>query len=153
MNTIEFNIRKPLDTKYNQNTRVVDIYVDDRSLLDLVTEFEKRFPGKPPGVNGSNYDGTRPDWLLGRLKAKSMAYVLGCICLEPGCWPIQVDIDETPSSVIWRNFRNPYHSHKDNPKRSREYWDYSAFPTFEFSKEEYARELAKLEDSLRQHRQ
>ncbi len=144
MNNLKFKINNLKDLGYKDEPgKAVHIYIDDKNLLHLIHFFEKRFNREK-----ESYEGTDPWWLYHRLKEKNMVYVFGCAgCLEPGCWPIEIDIEETPLSVVWKNFRNPYHSHKNNAS-GREFWDYSEFLSFEFSKDEYNLEIEKLRSEI-----
>ena len=62
-------------------------------------------------------------------------------CHEAGCWGLYVSIEESDTEVIWRNINN-YHMLKGSPGSN--WWDYSVFPSFRFSKENYNTALEQL---------
>ena len=62
-------------------------------------------------------------------------------CYEEGCWPLLVTIDESDTEITWRGFHN---HHRSIPAQDGTFWDYSAFPSFHFSKEAYEASLISL---------
>lgn len=135
MSKIRFEIKDAKDLGYEQESgKVVHIYVDDQNLLDLVHNFQKSLGG-----DRERHEGTDPWWLYHRLKERESMYIFGCAgCLEPGCSPVDIEIEETSNSIKWINFRFPYwwdDKDKAGPHK---------FPDFEFEKEQYNTELEKL---------
>lgn len=107
--------------------------IDGTSLVDLVKGYETARGWSPAG----GYAGLLPDILDCRDLTEYFAgkswrddtriWVLGCDCGEPGCWPLETQIDITGSTVTWSRFKQPY-----RPAR-----DYSELGPFIFGKTAY----------------
>lgn len=112
--------------------------VDGRPLTELVTDFEVRRGYDPAG----GYDGlalqaqrlgdlTR--YYLGQDNGQwprpGTAWLLGCACGEPGCWPLSARIVVESATVAWTEFAQPH----------RGEWDYTGFGPFVFEREQYER--------------
>ncbi|QIN82350.1 hypothetical protein GBA63_06555 [Rubrobacter tropicus] len=137
MDTIRFEVDRT-DTPAWGPIDTVDIFVNGRSLLDLVREVELPFAtrdGRPDragsyvglpaeaifmpsrrllGVPDDRYD----DW-EGRIS------VLGCGVV--GCWPLHARITVQDDAVVWDDFEQPH----------RRRWRHDRLGPFVFEREEY----------------
>jgi hypothetical protein len=82
--------------------------------VDLVRWPSRHFLGSPtlPGVDGGTV-------------------LLGCDCGDWGCWPLSAQVDPTPATVAWRDFRNEH----------RPAWDLTALGPFAFDRARYEASL------------
>ncbi|MCC3763844.1 hypothetical protein K3N28_12285 [Glycomyces sp. TRM65418] len=55
------------------------------------------------------------------------AVLMGCICGDPGCWPLSADIGLDDHTVTWSRFNNVHRPH----------WDHSALGPFVFDRAQY----------------
>jgi hypothetical protein len=132
------------DEKYPQVLAITP-FVNDVSLSQLVSEFEKARGYEPAG----GYNGIVPKWFkygplekyfLGEHDPDSYwaklgaEYILGCECGEVGCWPLECRIKIQSEDVIWHRFRQPHRSARD----------YSQFGPFVFAGAQYRDALTKL---------
>lgn len=132
------------DEKYPRVLAITP-YLNDVSLTELASEFEKTSNYEPAG----GYGGLVPKWFdygplekyfLGEYGKDSYwaklggVYILGCECGEAGCWPLECRIRVEGHNVIWDQFRQPH----------RETRDYSHFGPFVFEGAQYRDALAKL---------
>ncbi|MEV0427737.1 hypothetical protein [Micromonospora sp. NPDC050495] len=113
-------------------------YVDNVSLVDLVSGFERAaghdVPGAYAGIVLDHFNfGDLGAYLTGRPDSaycgKGVIALLGCDCGEVGCWPLEAQVITTEESVIWRGFSQPY-----RPQR-----DYGDFGPFVFRRNQYER--------------
>jgi hypothetical protein len=124
----------------------VNIFVNDRNLVDVVREAELPFrapEGRPRRVSG--YVGLPPeDIFLPSLRllgepVKHYDYdstqgkipVLGCGCGDVGCWPFWVRIKLRDDVVIWDGFQQPH----------RPAWRYDKMRPFVFDRTQYCSAL------------
>ncbi|MDR0915825.1 MAG: hypothetical protein LBN02_01375 [Oscillospiraceae bacterium] len=70
-------------------------------------------------------------------------------CGFVGCWDFSIDIKACGDEVIWANGRNTYRS---SPECLGGFWDYSDFPEFHFSAENYTSQMQKLKVLAEKHR-
>ena len=120
---------------YGEICVVAEIYINDRSLLDIVREIEKPFDRSNPGnysylpakmvLLPSRHLLDKPDDLQ---SGKSM--VLGCTCGILECWCLRVQVVLTDSTVEWLNFS---HDFRD--------WEYN-LGIFRFDRDQYLAELS-----------
>ena len=126
----------------------VNIFVNDRNLLDILREVEipcgKR-EGKP-NLAG-RYVGLPPEDVFLpslRLLGEPTTYydhdsyegkiaVLGCGCGEPGCWSFRVRITLREDVVIWSDFEQPH----------RTTWRYDEMRPLVFDRAQYLSALNK----------
>jgi len=112
-------------------------YVDDVSLVDLVSGFEHAagydVAGKYAGIVLDHFNfGDLTSYLTGQPdssyweEAGAIA-LLGCDCGEVGCWPLEAEVVTTDSRVTWRGFIQPH-----RPKR-----DYGSFGPLVFRRTHY----------------
>jgi hypothetical protein len=59
--------------------------------------------------------------------------LLGCVCGDPGCWPLTARVTVSESTVTWSGFRT---GHRD--------WDLSTVGPFTFERPAYEAALAKV---------
>jgi hypothetical protein len=123
----------------------VDVFVNDRPLVDLLREYEAPFATEEehPEIAGE-YMGLNPakvflpsHRLLGvtdeldYFRAKGKVTILDCNCGNPGCWPLGVRVERLADRFIWSDFEN-WH---------REWWDYGRFGPFQFEAGQYLEAL------------
>jgi hypothetical protein len=114
-------------------------YVDNVSLVDLVSGFEHAaghdVPGMYAGIVLDHFNfGDLTAYLTGRPESaywagKGVIALLGCDCGEVGCWPLEARVTTSDDSVMWRGFAQPH-----RPKR-----DYKDFGPFVFRRNQYER--------------
>lgn len=134
MNILKFEIRE--DNR-------VDIFIDQRNLIEILKEYEKPFAKKEGYEEMAGwYDWLFQDILYENLELQrwEKPILLWCQCGEEGCWPIETTIKKIDDTVIWTEFEQPFRK-----KDSHNFWDYSNFGSFTFDKENYQSELKKLE--------
>ncbi|HWI51287.1 MAG TPA: hypothetical protein VNT01_04020 [Symbiobacteriaceae bacterium] len=122
---------------YSQKNDFVNVIVNGRNMVDIIKEVELPFAGDLAG----DYHQLTPAYFLQELKRGSPVWILGCPCGEPGCWPLQVSVGVTDSTVVWSRFEQPYRSSREP---GNEYWDYGNLG-FTFDRGEYEAEVRKLE--------
>ncbi|SRR5712692_6923891 len=148
MDTIRLEIGRARD----EPRTAVDVFINGRNLLELVREVELPFwtaEGHPE--QDSQYDGLPPEYVFlpsrhlldepnGVLGSNSSERVPIYIhsCGEPGCWPLQVQIELHDGKVVWKNFRQP---HRSRPNAHVKVWDYSGLGPFVFDRQQYEAEL------------
>lgn len=125
--------------------------VDSRSLVDLVTAFERQHGW----TSACGYSGLIPRYYnFGSLDCHFMGYSLWeyparprslpttlLVCGDCGlgsCWPLMAEIFSDECEVVWRRFAQPH----------RPQWDYSEFGPFVFDREEYEVSLRRLMDHM-----
>jgi hypothetical protein len=120
----------------------VDIFVNDRNLVDIVREVELPFAarGGKPRLAGTYIGLLAEDVFLPspRLLGEPVKFydydssngkiaVLGCVCGDVGCWPFRVRIELREDVVIWDGFEQPH-----QPK-----WRYDQTNPFVFDRTQY----------------
>ena len=132
-------------TDFEGQSQQLTPVVDGRSLVELVTDFEREGSLSPVGGYGGlvldyfNFGnvghlflGQQEPWQGQRVP------VLACDCGEMGCWPLLVNIDAGPETVTWSAFVQPH-----RPGR-----DYSGFGPFVFDRDQYDAALAEAADPV-----
>ena len=121
---------------------VVAIHVDGHKLQDLARVVEHPFAeaegnaslaGSYAGLSpstvarGSRHFMGEPDevWF-----GDGDTILLGCVCGEPGCWPLTAQVAVGDATVTWTGFRT---GHRD--------WDLSGLGPFVFDRRQYERAL------------
>lgn len=124
----------PLKFPWGTTTTIVPV-LDDRDLIDWITEYERwhdfRLPGAYAGlIPGDSDAGPKADYLMWDTMhgIPCERYVLGCNCGCAGCWPLCASICRWERFVIWDQFRHPRLPDQD----------YSAFGPFVFDRNQYA---------------
>ncbi len=124
----------------------VNVLVNGRNLVDILREVESPFATREgkPDLAGS-YVGLPPEDIFlpsRRLLGDSATYydspggkvaVLGCVCGEPGCWPLRVKIEVRDDVVIWSDFEQPH----------RRSWRYDDLQPFVFDRARYLSALSR----------
>jgi hypothetical protein len=130
----------------------VNVFVNGRDLMEIARETEFPFAtrdGKPDLAG--NYVGLRPEEVLlpsRRLLGEPETYydsdgpegklaVLGCVCGEPGCWPLLVRIAMLDGAVVWSDFEQPH----------RPAWRYDNLGPFVFDRSRYLAWLRRPSDA------
>lgn len=156
MNEFEVNVVESVSEGGNP-FKEVRLLIDGQDLISMLQEFEKAFakregsPGIAGGYSGVSAAHTSKDRFLGLCdldygEDEKKVAVLECQCGCKGCWPFAVKITVTDSSVRWSDFEQPHRS----TESVQAPWDYAGFGPFEFPKEEYLREIEKLDQFFQQ---
>jgi hypothetical protein len=61
--------------------------------------------------------------------------LMGCICGDPGCWPLSTDVEVGEETVTWSRFRNV---HRPN-------WDLTRLGPFVFERSQYEAALRRTQ--------
>lgn len=113
------------------NVKQLIPFIDERSLVDIVGEFERAEGFQPAGGYGGlvpafyrfgrldrYFLGEQEPWSDGRPVA-----ILACNCGEAGCWPLDATLKVAAAEVTWTRFSQPH----------RPGWDYSGLGSFTFA--------------------
>lgn len=132
---VRFDVRPWTDG--SASARELLPYIDNVSLLDLVSAFEHAaaydVPGGYAGLILDHFDfGDLTAYLNGRPDSANSANsgpipLLGCNCGELGCWPLEARVLVDDNLVTWQDFAQPH-----RPKR-----DYGSFGPFTFHRTQY----------------
>jgi hypothetical protein len=116
-NTLSFNVEK----RYPGGPALIPC-IDGVPLPTLVQDFEaaRGFHRAKLGYGGIipawfNY-GPLHEYFLGRAKDtfwNDRVYLLGCICGEVGCWPLEAVIHEQGAHIVWSRFAQPHRPRQD----------------------------------------
>lgn len=132
----------------------LSVFVDGHDLSQLVGEHEQPYAdaeghpdlaGSYGGLDPRRFDQSVSDHFLGRTGSdlgcgpSDKTVLLGCICGEPGCWPLMARIEAGEAEVVWRDFEQPH-------RRSR--WSYDDFGPFRFDRVDYDDALSTIEAKL-----
>jgi hypothetical protein len=126
-----------------EKRNTVNIFINKRNLRDTVKNVEKPSATKDgqPELAGS-YSGIEPIEFLENLADDAeFHYILGCSCGVTECWPLEVEIEKTNDTVVWRNFSNYHRSH----------WNWSQMPELIFDRKQYENEIDKLKEYTKTH--
>jgi hypothetical protein len=96
--------------------------VDGTSLVDLITTYEIERGFEPLGGYAGLVRNALPVFLT-----KGRVALLGCVCGDMGCWPLEAMVHPGEQTVTWSGFRQPH-----RPDR-----DYSGFGPFTFDRAPY----------------
>jgi hypothetical protein len=122
---------------------VINLVVNGTRLQDLVRTFEQPYAnaeGHPslagsyaglavgPGLPAIHFLGEPVESWFG----DGDTVLLGCVCGEPGCWPLTARVTVSDTAVTWSDLRT---GHRD--------WDLSAVGSFTFDRHAYEGSLAK----------
>jgi hypothetical protein len=108
MDTIKFVIEQYTNEEFGYTLPVINIYINDRDLIDLISEVEhKLFTVDGEKVVRSNYIGYEVEHLerfhnemLGK-KAYPRSVLLTCTCTIPECNCIMANIAIETQTVTW----------------------------------------------------
>ena len=136
---------------YSEKAVCAKIFINDIPLLDIVKEYELPYAKQYGQENiAGGYMSIYARYLFELLtgKAKSDEYgneipVLICDdCGTEGCWDLLMTVMDERADVIWTHFHNP---HRSFPDSAGGYWNYDAFPSYRFDKEQYRIAIRELE--------
>ncbi len=153
MDTIKFVIEQYTNEEFGYTLPVINMYINDRDLIDLISEVEhKLFAADGEKVVRSNYIGYEvaqferfSNEMLGR-KTYPRSVLLTCTCTHAECNCIMADIAIETQTVTWSGLRSPWLGGKTySPFVSEEEafkggWhplDYSGLGPFTFEREQY----------------
>lgn len=145
MDKLEFKVEsKEID---DRKTPSVNIFINDKNLIDLLKAYELPFAEKEghPNIAGGYAGMTPQDFLYWVVKtdwpSENERAIFECAgCGEVGCWPMIISVSRDDNKVKWFNFNQPHR----RAESKASFWDYSNFPSFEFSLENYTAEFDKL---------
>jgi hypothetical protein len=142
MNTLELRVEKARYDDFD----VVNPYIDGRSLLAIVSEYEARFIGQPGEreTKPGGYDGLEPDRFISQMKydwAKDVQIMEEPVDRVADDWDLLMNYDTKDGEVVWSGFHQPW---RDEDRSGRPRWDYSDFPIFVFDKSLYRAEIEKV---------
>ena len=141
-----------LEDASEENDLVVNVYVNNKNLKDILKEYENQFDkesaGKYEGIRLLYFDDVIKHF-TGNIKESILNFsgksqLLGCPCGEPGCWPFFANIKIDKNKIIWNGFEQP-HRKINSPGG---YWDYCNLKAFEFDKNDYESKLLKLSNNI-----
>lgn len=110
--------------------------INGQPLTELVGDFEARRRYKPTGgyyglVIGAERLGDLTRYYLGQdngvWPTPSNVWLLGCVCGEPGCWPLRARIVVETGTIAWTDFAQPHRDERD----------YTGFGPFVFEQKQY----------------
>jgi hypothetical protein len=81
------------------------------------------------GLIGEHFLGGSGSHLFSGPDGKTV--LLGCVCGDPGCWPLMARVEVGASEVRWSDFEQP---HRDS-------WSHEGLGPFVFDREQYAAAL------------
>jgi hypothetical protein len=132
---VRFDIR--LSGDGSDPARLLLPYVDDVSLVDLISDYENAagfdVPGAYAEVIIDNIEGGLAPYLLGRPDPadrtdRDAIALLGCrACGMVDCWPLETQVFIADDLVTWTNFSQPFRPHRD----------YTHFGPFVFRRHQY----------------
>jgi hypothetical protein len=135
-----------LIVKTNDGHDYVDIYINDKRLVEILKEIELQYNANIAG----GYKGlpTNVVFLPSRhfLDKPHQWYdydgkvsVLECECGCAGCWDFNVKITLEDDKVIWSDFEQPHRG----VNSAGGYWNYDKLEPFVFDRKQYEAELSK----------
>ena len=153
MDTIKFVIEQYTNEEFGYALPIINIYINDRALIDLVSEVEhKLFAADDEKVVRSNYIGYEVthfeifrDEILGR-KTYPRSVLLTCTCTIAECNCIMADLAVETQTVTWSDLRSPWLGGKtpnawvDEAEAQALGWqplDYTGLGPFIFDREQY----------------
>lgn len=126
----------------------IEIFVNDVPLLNIISEYAKKNMVKSENKKlGSDYAYNYPDILYFQL-INAESYRLNnnyfnamiCTCGEAGCSSFDMEIEELPDVIIWKNGIDRRRAVSKSPCHI----NYSKFPFFRFHKAEYMKAIDEL---------
>ncbi|MBE1554002.1 hypothetical protein [Sporosarcina limicola] len=133
--------------KKDDEAEFVDIYINEKRLVEMLREIELQYEPKIAGeYRGlpqsvvffpSRHFLDEPDkWYLHDDKVS----ILECVCGSPGCWDFNVKITIEDDKVIWSEFEQPLRS----VDSAGGYWNYDKIKPIVFDRKQYEAELSKM---------
>ena len=127
-------------------------FIDGRSLIDLVAEFESSKQWSPAG----DYGGLLPErferddvfsYYLGSHRFEwprpEVVWLLGCSCGIVECWPLEARVTVDDDRVTWSNFAQEW-----EPDR-----DYTGFGPFVFDRAQYEAAVHAVVEEVAQNKE
>lgn len=160
MDTIRFVIEDYIDEEFGFQFPTINIYINERNLIDLVQQVERRDdPVRPGRPIPQSYVGLHPDYYPGFAReflgdhARGYSILLICTCLVDMCNCITGKVEMNPDTVIWSDIKSPWLSSKSpNPwvdfaDAEKAGWypvDYSPLGPYEFDRKLYEQAVNSL---------
>lgn len=123
-----------------------EIYINDRNIIDIIKEIEleglliDEIPKKD--ILAGQYAFLWPNALYNSLVIyDEFKTALMCPCGSPGCWDLDIQIEETDKNVYWYGFYQSF----------RPWWTYDRLAYFEFDKDQYYKQINKLQRIIKKY--
>ena len=124
--------------EYSNLGEVFEVFIDNKPLLAMITEFEAQYTNTISGSYASILDKTT---LLRSLDNKEHGMVpFGCDCGEWQCWFLTGEVNFFQDFVYWGQWKNPFRDDKSKKDKGL-YWCYKKFPTLVFDQHQYEQEI------------
>jgi hypothetical protein len=153
MDTIKFVIEQYSNEEFGYTLPVINIYINDRDLIDLISEVEhKLFAADGEKIVRSNYIGYEVDHferfrneMLGE-KIYPRSVLLTCTCTIAECNCIMVNIAIETNTITWNDLKSPWFGGKtpspfiDEAEAQELDWqplDYGGLGPFVFDRRQY----------------
>ncbi|MDR1731768.1 MAG: hypothetical protein LBR61_06690 [Synergistaceae bacterium] len=158
INTIRFETFKmgpyedPDDVILSREAIFVKTFIDNRTILEIVNEYEAHFftvKKKPNLRYGYQFVKELYRYCVDVNFHSDIGLLICGGCLEEGCWPMYCSMKETENTVVWSDFCNPHLSGEFGGKPDV---DYSRLGPFEFEKDQFWSEVEKLRESAEEDR-
>lgn len=72
--------------------------------------------------------------------------MLGCTCMDVGCWPLYATVEVKEDRVVWRDFGNPFCGPEFYEDKPEMHWQYKGLGPFVFDRGQYMRALERPRD-------
>lgn len=135
IDSLKFKIITP---KRKDKTKVVEIYINEIELIDIVSPIEIPFATKEnhPELAGDYEHQTMEELYYHLTKYSENVELLCCKgCGFAGCWSITINIEIDDKYVYWKGFKN---NHRD--------WEYNI--SYKFDRVKYENELKQLYNAI-----
>lgn len=159
MDRIKFVVEDFVDNEAGYHFPTINIYINNRNLIELVTDIEQRRNPPDGELVRQGYIGFRADayeWFRAEMLAEHGnpdSVLLTCTCGISECSCITAEISLQSETVIWSDIQNPIYSSKDSWARwigendAVAAWkpiDYSELGVFVFRRQPYVQAVNDL---------